>query len=185
MKDVFTTTQVAKICRASRVTVNRWLNNGNLSGYKPTPNSNWRITKNELLRFMITNKIPVDLLKSNKTKVLIVDDDKDITYLVSKVLSEEENLEIEVAHTGFKAGIKLTEFKPDIVILDIILGDIDGRELLEHIKGNKDLGITKVIGISGNIEIEEKSLIDMGFDAFVRKPFHADEIKDEIFRLIK
>ena len=48
MKDVFTTTQVAKICRASRVTVNRWLNNGNLSGYKPTPNSNWGITKNEL-----------------------------------------------------------------------------------------------------------------------------------------
>lgn len=186
MKDVFATTQVAKICGTSRVTVDRWLNRGDLKGYRPTPNSNWRVTKKELINFMHSNNIPMDLLKTNKVKILIVDDDEDITSLISKVLEKERNLEIDIANSGFKAGVKITEFKPDIIILDIILGDIDGREFFQHIKEEPELNEVKVIGISGIIDpSEEKSLLDLGFSDFIRKPFKIKELKDTIFKVIE
>ncbi len=185
-KDVFTTTEVSKICRISRWTVIRWLERNDLRGYKSTPKSHWRVIKKELLRFMIKNKIPLDLLKTKNVKILVVDDDKDIITLISKALAKERNLEIDVANSGFKAGIKLAEFKPDIVILDIILGDIDGREFFQHIKENPELNGIKVIGISGQIDSsEEESLLDMGFNAFLRKPFTMNALKKAIFELLE
>jgi len=186
MKDVFTTTEVAKICRASRVTVDRWLNSGDLKGYRPTPNSNWRVTKKELVRFMFSNNIPMDLLKTDRVKILIVDDEVVITSFISRKLKKERNFEIDVANSGFKAGVKLTEFKPDIVILDIVLGDMDGREFFEHIKENPELSGTKVIGISGKIDpSEEQSLLEQGFSAFIRKPFNTKALKEIIFKVLE
>jgi len=186
MKDVFTTTEVAKICRASRVTVDRWLNSGDLNGYRPTSNSNWRVTKKELIKFMLSNNIPMDLLKTDRVKILIVDDEIDITSFISRKLKKERNLEIDVANSGFKAGVKLTEFKPDIVILDIVLGDMDGREFFEHIRENPELNRTKVIGISGKINTsEEPSLLEQGFSAFIRKPFKTKVLKDLIFKVLE
>ena len=185
-KDIFSTTEVAKICRVSRMTVNRWLKEGDLKGYKSTPKSNWRVTKKELIKFMFSNNIPMDLLKTDRVRILIVDDEKYITSFISRALEKERNFEIDIANSGFKAGIKLTEFKPDLVILDIILGDIDGREFFKHIKEDPELKEIKVIGISGKIDpLEEQSLLNMGFCAFIRKPFKINKIKDTIFKLIE
>ena len=106
--------------------------------------------------------------------------------MISKALKKERNLEIETANSGFKAGVKLTEFKPDIVILDIILDDMDGREFFEHIKEDPELKEIKVLGISGKIDPdEEQLLLDMGFSAFIRKPFKISKIKDAIYNLIE
>ena len=188
MAEVFyTTPDIAKICRVSRMTVNRWLKDGYLRGYRPTANANWRITKQELKKFMLSNHIPLDLLKSdNEVKILVVDDNIDLTTSISNYLENERNLKIDVANSGFKAGVKLSEFNPDIIILDIILGDIDGREFFQHIEENDELNGTKVIGISGNIDMkEEQPLIDMGFNAFLRKPFRMKALKDLIYQLLE
>jgi len=168
------------------MTVNRWLKNGDLKGYKFTSRSNWRVSKKELLTFMLSNNIPMDLLKTGKTKILIIDDEKDITSIISKVLEKEKTFETDIANSGFHAGIKLTEFKPDVVILDIILDDIDGKEFFKRIKQGPELSNIKVIGISGKIDLsEEQSLINLGFDAFIRKPFKISKIKEKIFELIE
>jgi len=185
-KDVFSTTEVSKICRVSRMTVNRWLKDGNLKGYKPTSRSHWKVTKRELMKFMMSNNIPMDLLKIGKVKILVVDDEIDITSLISKTLEKERNFEIDIANSGFKAGTKLAEFKPDIVILDIVLEDMDGREFFEYIKKHPELDGTKVIGISGKIDFsEEQSLLDLGFNAFIRKPFKIKKLKDTVFKVIE
>jgi len=185
-KDIFSTTEVAKICRVSRMTVNRWLREGNLKGYKSTPKSNWRVTKKELIKFMFSNNIPMDLLKTDRVRILIVDDEKYITSFISRALEKERNFEIDIANSGFKAGVKLTEFKPDMVILDIVLGDMDGREFFEHIRENPELNDIKVIGISGKIDpSEEQSLFDLGFNAFIRKPFRIKALKELIFKVLE
>ena len=185
-KDIFSTTEVANICRVSRMTVNRWLKEGDLIGFKSTPKSNWRIAKKELIEFMQSNHIPMNLLKTDKVKILIVDDDACITSFISEVLKEERNLEIDTANSGFKVGVKLTEFKPDLVILDIVLGDMDGREFFQHIKENPEINRIKVIGISGKIDTsEEQSLLDQGFSAFIRKPFEMKTLKETIYKVLE
>ena len=185
-EDVFSTQEVAKICRVSRMTVNRWLKDGDLKGYKSTPKSNWKVIKKDLIIFMQSNNIPMDLLKTGEVKILIVDDEIDITSFISKALKKERNFEIDVANSGFKGGIKLTEFKPDIVILDIVLGDIDGREFFEHIRENPELNKTKVIGISGKIDpSEEQSLLEQGFSDFIRKPFKIKVLKETIYKVLE
>ena len=185
-KDIFSTTEVARICRVSRMTVNRWLKEDDLKGYKSTPKSNWKVTKKDLIKFMQSNNIPLDLLKTGEVKILIVDDEIDITSFISNVLEKERNLEIDVANSGFKAGVKLAEFKPDLVILDIVLCDMDGREFFEHIKENSELNETKVIGISGKIApSEEQSLLEQGFSDFIRKPFKIKALKETIYKVLE
>ena len=58
-KDIYGASDIARICRTSRQTVNRWLNRGELQGYRPTRTSDWRITRKELFRFMKANNILV------------------------------------------------------------------------------------------------------------------------------
>ena len=63
---------------------------------------------------------------------------------------------------------------------------MDGRELFSYMKRDPELNKTKVIGISGKIDpSEEQSLFNLGFSAFIRKPFNIDEIKEMIFELIE
>jgi len=63
---------------------------------------------------------------------------------------------------------------------------MDGIDLFNHIKEYPELNNTKVIGISGKIDpSEEQSLINLGFNAFIRKPFKINKIKKTIFELIE
>jgi len=126
-KELFTAPEIAKICRTSRQNVNIWINKGVLKAFRPTDTAVWKVTRKDLITFMEERGYPLEFLNDDKIRILVVDDEKNITSLISRVLEKERNLKIDVANSGFKAGAKLTEFKPDIVILDIILGDIDGK----------------------------------------------------------
>jgi len=183
-KDVFKAGEISEICRVSRQTVNRWLNIGELQGYRPTKNAVWRITRKELIKFMDNNRIPLDFLKEDKIKILIVDDDVNLVLGILRALREEVKFVFESAYSGFSAGTKLENFKPDIVILDIFLGDMDGREFFTYIRQNPELNNTKVIGISGKLFQEEiKQALEMGFDSFLEKPFDMENLKKEIFQV--
>ena len=185
-KDVYTAGDISRICRASRKSVNRWLNNGDLKGYRPTKNSDWRITRKELINFMMNNDIPLDFLKEDKIRILVVDDDTDLTHLFERKFQDAEKYSLEVANSGFSAGVKLEQFKPDLIILDIYLGDIDGRELFKHIKETPEFKGIKVIGMSGNLtEKEKKALLEMGFFTFIQKPFDFDYLLKTVSYIFK
>ncbi len=181
VKEVFTAGDVSNICHVSRQTVNRWLNNGELKGFRPTKNAAWRITRNELMLFMKENDFPVEFIKDNKIKVLVVDDEKNMTSAIQRAFISEERFILDIANSGFSAGARLEAFKPDVVVLDIFLGDMDGREFFKYIKNNTNLDTIRVIGISGKIAPSEiKPMLDMGFDDFLQKPFNVEKLKEII-----
>ena len=66
IKDVFTATEIANICRVSRQTVNRRLNNEIIKAFRPTRKANWKITRKEFVKFMKDNNIPMEFLKGDK-----------------------------------------------------------------------------------------------------------------------
>ncbi len=70
---------------------------------------------------MKDNGIPTDALESGKKKLLIVDDDQDLVELLVDAFERDGRFELRTANNGFDAGMQVKEFRPDAVILDVML----------------------------------------------------------------
>ncbi len=181
MKDVLTTGEVAKICNVAPRTVSKWFDSGALRGYRIPGSKDRRIPLNQLIRFMKQHNMPLNGLMTGATRVVIVDDEQDIVEVLEKILEDEAKYEVEVAKTGFEAGVIAERFRPHVMLVDMHLSDIDGREVARQVKSNTDLQLTKVIAMSGKMTDDEaKGLLAEGFDGFLKKPFHVRQVIEAI-----
>ena len=186
MKDLFSTSEIAKILRVSVPTANRWLNSGELKGFRPSNNANWKVTRKELIRYMKEYDIPMEFLVGDKIKILIVVDEVNVTRTIRRALQGVDQFQLEIAHSAFIVGAKLESFKPDVVVLDIYLGDMDGLEFFQHIRKHPELNGVKIIGISGKLKKSEiKPLLEQGFDDILQKPFNMEKLKETIITMIE
>ena len=140
MKTVFTTGEAAKICKVSQQTIIRCFDNGQLKGFRVPGSRFRRIPREALYRFMKDNGIPTDALESGKRKVLLVDDDAELVELMSKVLEEDGRFEVRVASNGFDAGMMVKEYRPDLIVLDVMLPDINGKEVCHRVRSDSTSG---------------------------------------------
>ncbi len=108
-----------------------------------------RIPRDQLFAFMRDNGIPTDALESGKRKVLIVDDDEELVELLTDVFEKDARFDIRTANNGFDAGMLVREFRPDLVVLDVMLPDINGKEVCQRIRSDDTLEAVKIICISG------------------------------------
>ncbi len=182
VKDVLTTGEVAKICNVAPRTVSKWFDSGALHGYRIPGSKDRRIPLNQLIRFMKQHGMPLNGLMSGCSRILIVDDEADIVEVLEKILEDEAKYEVEVAKGGFAAGITAEKFRPHVILLDMHLSDVDGKEVAKQVKSNSDLQLTKVIAMSGRMSDEDaKGLLAAGpFDGFLRKPFHVRQVIEAI-----
>ncbi|MCC9605969.1 response regulator [Blastopirellula sp. JC732] len=128
---------------------------------------------------MRENGIPTDALESGKRKVLIVDDDQDLVELMVDAFERDGRFEIKTANNGFDAGMLVKEFHPDIVVLDIMLPDINGKEVCQRVRGDRTMEDVKILCISGMIEQDKVSdLKDAGANDFIQKPFSVEALLD-------
>lgn len=178
-KTVFTTGEAAKICKVSQQTIIRCFDNGTLKGFR-VPGSRFRRIPRELLfSFMKDNGIPTDALESGKRKVLIVDDDEELVELMVDVFARDGRFDIKSANNGFDAGMQVREFRPDLVVLDVMLPDINGKEVCQRVRSDDTLESVKIICISGMIEQDKVADIRAaGADDFMQKPFSVEKLLD-------
>jgi CheY-like chemotaxis protein len=181
IKDILTTGDVARICQVAPRTVSKWFDSGALNGYRIPGSKDRRIPLNRLIRFMQQHGMPLNGLMNGSSRVLIVDDEQDVLEVLKKILEDETKYVVEVAKGGFVAGITADRFRPHVILVDIHLRDIDGREVARQVKDNPDLLLTKVIAMSGKMTDEEaRRLMAAGFDGFLRKPFHVRQLIEAI-----
>ncbi len=128
-KTVFTTGEAAKICKVSQQTIIRCFDNGTLKGFRVPGSRFRRIPRDQLFSFMKDNGIPTDALEDGKKKLLIVDDDQDLVELMQDALSATVALKSVRPTMVSRAGMGVKEFRPDIVVLDVMLPDINGKEV--------------------------------------------------------
>ena len=177
MKDVLTTGEVAKICNVAPRTVSKWFDTGTLVGYRIPGSKDRRIPLSQLIKFMKHHGMPLNGLMTGATRVMIVDDEADIVEVLEKILEDEAKYEVEVAKSGFMAGITAEKSRPHVILLDMHLKDIDGREVARAVKNNPDLQLTKVIAMSGTLsETELKALVGNEFDGYLKKPFNVRQV---------
>jgi excisionase family DNA binding protein len=177
MKQVYTTGEAAKICKVSQQTIIRCFDNGQLKGFRVPGSRFRRIPREALYKFMKDNGIPTDALESGKRKVLLVDDDPDLVEMMSKVLEDDGRFEVRIAANGFDAGMMVKEYRPDLIVLDVMLPDINGKEVCQRVRADNTLEDVRVICISGMIEDDKiQELRDAGADDFLHKPFEIEEL---------
>jgi excisionase family DNA binding protein len=186
MKTVFTTGEAAKICKVSQQTIIRCFDNGQLKGFRVPGSRFRRIPREMLYKFMKDNGIPTDALESGKRKVLLVDDDTELVELMTKVLEEDGRFEVRVATTGFDAGMMVKEYRPDLIVLDVMLPDINGKEVCQRVRADNTLEEVRILCISGMIE--EDKIADLklsGADDFLHKPFEIEALIDRMCGLLE
>jgi DNA-binding response OmpR family regulator len=117
-------------------------------------------------------------------KVLIADDEPAILMSL-EFLMRKNGFEVYIARNGAEALQLLGVHTPDVVLLDIMMPDIDGYELCEHIRSQEKTRQTKVIFISAKsrkVDIEKG--MEVGADLYVTKPFSTRDLLKKIHNLL-
>ncbi|MBD3673701.1 MAG: response regulator [Planctomycetaceae bacterium] len=185
MKTVFTTGEAAKICKVSQQTIIRCFDSGQLKGFRVPGSRFRRIPRDVLYKFMKDNGIPTDALESGRRKALVVDDDVELVELITDVLDADGRFEVRTANNGFDAGMMVKEYKPDILVLDVMLPDINGRDVCERVRSDSTLDDVQIICISGMVEADKiDDLKKSGANDFVQKPFEVEGLIERICKLL-
>ena len=119
---------------------------------------------------------------STQPLVLVADDEPRITKLVSIVLSDE-GFRVVTASGGEEALRKAEEIRPDIVLLDIVMPDLDGIEVMRQLRERRPVAVI-LLTAKGSTADKSKGL-DLGADDYVAKPFHPDELAARVRAVLR
>lgn len=116
--------------------------------------------------------------------ILIVEDNEKNMKLVRDILRHAGHETLEAATGG--DGVRLAvENRPDLVLMDIQLPDIDGIEALRRIREVKELDAMPVIAVSASVmPDDQQKIVSSGFDAFVTKPINLKQFLETVKRFL-
>ncbi len=172
MKKVFTTGQVAKICKVAPRTVSKWFDSGRLKGYRIPGSQDRRIPRDQLIRFLKEYGMPLgDLEEEELHKVLLIGTDKMFNDRIKDFMPESEEYKYEYASSGFQAGSLAHSFNPDSIIIDLSLGRSESIQITTNLRKIDAYTNTLIIGLAGEDEAEPEKLKEYGFDDIFKKPF--------------
>jgi len=181
--EVLTVYQASKYCSVSPKTISNWIDEGHINAFR-TVGGHRRIKKEDLDAFLRRQGMPIpeEFEKGDRKKILVIDDDKLIVETIVRSLEEEpRNYEIISASDGFEAGLQVNHFKPDLMILDIMMPDIDGYEVCRKVKGDPATSHIKIIVVSAYLDDESyEKMKANGADICFSKPLPLEKLKKTV-----
>ena len=185
LKSVYTTGEVAQICSVRQQTVIRCFDNGKLGGFRVPGSRFRRIPRESLVAFMKEHGIPLDQIETGKKRVLVVDDDEAIVEMFSELFERDGRFEVQTAGSGYDAGVLTESFRPDVMLLDFKLPDVNGNVVCRTIRSNRNFEHMKIIIISGVADPDEaRELLDAGADEFIKKPFAIESVISRVAEMV-
>ncbi|SDU07697.1 response regulator [Desulfobacula phenolica] len=187
MEDTLTVFTASKYCNVSSKTIINWVEAGHIKAYR-TVGGHRRIKKSDLEAFMQSQGIPIPEAKEGGSgkKILVVDDDMIIVESIVQALEEDEfDYEVISASDGFEAGLQVSHFHPDLLILDIMMPDIKGYDVCKKIKANEKTKHTKIIVLSAYLDDDKFARMkEYGADVCFSKPLPLPKLKKEVAKLL-
>ena len=121
---------------------------------------------------------------STKSTIMIVDDDHELVTIV-RVILEQKGFNVRCAYNGPQLFADLDEYKPDLIILDIMMPEMDGLEVLTRLKGSLGTSSIPVILLTAKVQYEDVlGGYKMGADHYITKPFTRTQLITGINRLL-
>ncbi|NLO67617.1 MAG: response regulator, partial [Bacteroidales bacterium] len=122
-------------------------------------------------------------LQDHKARILLVDDDPEILEVLTEFLRNDYNL--LTASNGVEAYRKILSDKPDLLVSDIMMPEMDGIELCAKVRANVDTSHLPVILLTARVETEDRiEGLKAGADSYIPKPFHPEHLRVRIMQLI-
>jgi excisionase family DNA binding protein len=186
MKKVFTTGQVAKICKVAPRTVSKWFDSGRLRGYRIPGSQDRRIPREHLIKFLKEHGMPLgELEEEGWHKILIVGAEKLFIDRLTELLPEDEDYKYELAASGFEAGIQAESFHPDTIIIDLAMGRSEGLQIAANLRRKPEYETTLILALASEDEAAPESLVNHGFSESFKKPFDIALLAERIRTLVE
>lgn len=119
-----------------------------------------------------------------RVKILVVDDEKMIVRTL-KISLESDNYEVIEAYTGDGAIRKAHSEAPDLILLDIMLPDMTGYEIIDRLRKDPLTRWIPIIMLTGMGETGRIPGLYLGADDYITKPFNLDELKSKIVKVLR
>lgn len=181
MKKVFTTGQVAKICKVAPRTVSKWFDSGRLKGYRIPGSQDRRIPREQLIRFLKEHGMPLGELEEEEWhKVLLIGTEKLFNDRIKELLPENEDFKYQLANSGFEAGMLAGNFQPDTIIIDLGLGRAESIQIVARLRADDTHTGTLIVGLASEDEADPEQLTQYGFNDIFKKPFDVALLSEKI-----
>jgi len=182
VKKTFSTIEVARLLGSSVKSVQRWIDQEQL-GAGRTPGGHRRIGIDDLIAFVKKQNLPVsDLLTLSVPQVLVVDDDPRVTkWIKGEIKARHPDWGVAEAHDGFTTGRMFEVMRPDVVILDLRMSQMNGFEVCRKIDNMESAKGISVIAIAAKHSPSiKKAILACGARASLSKPLDAEVLMSEI-----
>lgn len=185
----YTTHQVAQVLGVSVPTVVNWIEAGRLGAHR-TPGGHRRIAHRQLVAFAREHRLPLDrellLGPAGRIRVLVVDDEEDFAALVREYFRlMRPEFDVDIAASGFAAGLAVARFQPHVILLDLMMPDIDGFEVFRILRADPETSGIPVIACTAFAdEPTEARTRNAGFDGFVGKPIRLEHLPGVILDVL-
>lgn len=179
--------QASKYCGVSPHTVSDWIDEGQLNALR-IGGIHRRIRREDLEEFLRRRGMPIarNVVEGVPKRILVVEDDPLIIETIVRSLEEEPyDYEIVSASDGIEAGSEVSRSRPDLLILDIMMPNVDGHEVCRKVKQDPSTTHTKVMVLSAFMNEENyEKMKEVGADVCFSKPLPLEMLKKEVARLL-
>jgi len=116
----------------------------------------------------------------SKKRILMIEDNRDIHELV-RFLLEQAGYEVLAAFDGL-AGVKLAnEEKPDMILLDLAIPEVDGWEVAKQVRANPDMQSTPMVALTARTMPDElQRALDAGCNGYISKPINVQSFREMV-----
>jgi DNA-binding response OmpR family regulator len=127
----------------------------------------------------------MDTAGKKPIKVLVVDDEENARYILNLKLSMKKNFSVEEAENGKVALEKVVKNKPDIIILDVMMPEMDGYETCKKLKENPETDDIPIIFLTAKTKTTDIIQgIRVGVDDYIMKPYEFDDLLARMNKLL-
>ncbi len=188
--DYMTTGEAARICDVRVNTIKHWIQKGSIEAVL-TPGGHWRIPKEAFSRFLHAWNIPAPITfqeKKETPRILIVDDDPQIHELIRGAMDLAPfSCEVSSAYDGYAGLVQIGLIRPQLLILDVMMPEINGLEMIQRLKMQPELGEGMcILALTGarDRKLVVRRLEEAGPDAILFKPVDIQELLKMSERLL-
>ena len=175
---LLTSHEVGSLLQMDPSSVVKWVNDGILPAYR-TPGGHRRIRSADLLAFLREHSMYIpEQLRGDAVKCLLVDDDAALLSSMARAMkAHKEKVDLVTCDSGIEALVKVGADRPDVLVIDVHMPEVDGFEVLRRLKAQPETRNLAIVLFTGKPSAElEKKALELGAKALLAKPLTAGKL---------